>query len=109
MKAHSRMFAGLLAVSVSIGLFDIVAASAQSYPTRPITMVLPFAAGGPTDALARILAQRMGVALGQPVIVENVTGAAGTLGVARVARAPADGYTISVGPFNSHVLTGAIY
>ena len=72
-------------------------------------MVLPFAAGGPTDTLARIIAARMQVSLGQPVIVENVSGAAGTIGVGRVARAAPDGYTISVGPMNSHVLTGAIY
>ena len=72
-------------------------------------MVLPFAAGGPTDTLARVIAARMQTSLGQPVIIENVTGAAGTLGVGRVARAAPDGYTISVGPMNSHVLTGAIY
>ena len=72
-------------------------------------MVLPFAAGGPTDTLARIIAARMQISLGQPVIIENVSGAAGTIGVGRVARAAPDGYTISVGPMNSHVLTGAIY
>jgi tripartite-type tricarboxylate transporter receptor subunit TctC len=72
-------------------------------------MVLPFSAGGPTDTLARIIAARMQVSLGQPVIIENVSGAAGTIGVGRVARAAPDGYTISVGPMNSHVLTGAIY
>jgi tripartite-type tricarboxylate transporter receptor subunit TctC len=84
-------------------------ASCETYPSRPITIVLPFAAGGPTDTLSRIIAERMRVSLGQPVIIENVTGAAGTIGVARVARAAPDGYTISVGPMNSHVLTGAIY
>jgi tripartite-type tricarboxylate transporter receptor subunit TctC len=84
-------------------------ALAQDYPSRPITMVVPFAAGGPTDVLARIIAERMRTALGQPVIVENVTGAAGTIGIARVARSPGDGYTLSIGPWNSHVLTGAIY
>ena len=72
-------------------------------------MVLPFSAGGPTDALARILTARMQELLGQSIIIENVTGAAGTIGVGRVARAAADGYTLSVGPMNSHVLTGAIY
>jgi tripartite-type tricarboxylate transporter receptor subunit TctC len=72
-------------------------------------MVLPFSAGGPTDTLARIIAARMQVSLGQSIIIENVTGAAGTIGVGRVARAAPDGYTISVGPMNSHVLTGAIY
>src|SRR5512132_4311625 len=84
-------------------------ATCETYPSRPITMVLPFAAGGPTDTLARILAARMQVSLGQPVIIENVSGAAGTISLGRVARAAPDGYTISVGPMNSHVLTGAIY
>jgi len=72
-------------------------------------MVLPFAAGGPTDTLVRIIGARMQVSLGQPVIIENVSGAAGTISLGRVARAAPDGYTISVGPMNSHVLTGAIY
>ncbi|MGB7671649.1 MAG: tripartite tricarboxylate transporter substrate-binding protein [Pseudolabrys sp.] len=72
-------------------------------------MVLPFAAGGPTDTLSRIIAARMQVSLGQPIIIENVSGAAGTISLGRVARAAPDGYTISVGPMNSHVLTGAIY
>jgi tripartite-type tricarboxylate transporter receptor subunit TctC len=84
-------------------------AISEMYPSHPITMVLPFSAGGPTDTLARIIAARMQVSLGQPVIIENVSGAAGTIGVGRVARAAPDGYTISVGPMNSHVLTGAIY
>ena len=70
---------------------------AQAYPTRPITMVVPFAAGGPTDTIARVIADGMRVPLGQPVIIENVTGAAGSLGVGRVARAAPDGYTISIG------------
>jgi tripartite-type tricarboxylate transporter receptor subunit TctC len=81
----------------------------SAYPSHPITMVLPFSAGGPTDALARIISARMQDVLGQSIVIENVTGAAGTLGVGRVVRAAADGYTISVGPMNSHVLTGAIY
>jgi tripartite-type tricarboxylate transporter receptor subunit TctC len=84
-------------------------AASQTYPSRPITMVLPFSAGGPADTLARIIAAKMQILLGQPVIIENVTGAAGTIGVGHVARAAPDGYTISVGPMNSHVLTGAIY
>ena len=84
-------------------------ATCETYPSRPITMVLPFAAGGPTDTLMRIIGARMQVLLGQPLIVENVSGAAGTISLGRVARAASDGYTISVGPMNSHVLTGAIY
>jgi tripartite-type tricarboxylate transporter receptor subunit TctC len=90
-------------------LVPIQSATAQSYPSRPVTLVLPFAAGGPTDTLARILAERMRVTLGQPVIVENVTGAAGTISIGRVVRAAPDGYTLSMGPWNSHVLTGALY
>ena len=90
-------------------LITVRPASAENYPTHSITMVVPFSAGGPTDVLARIIAARMQVLLGQSIIIENVTGAAGTLGVGRVVRAAPDGYTISVGPMNSHVLTGAIY
>jgi tripartite-type tricarboxylate transporter receptor subunit TctC len=84
-------------------------ASAQPYPSRPITMVVPLAAGGPLDTLARILAEPMRVSLGQPVIVENVTGAAGTVGTGRVARATPDGYTFGMGFLGTHVLNGAIY
>src|SRR5580692_5450679 len=103
-----RLF--LLSIALlGCGLAAIGPAAAQNYPSHPITIVLPFSAGGPTDTLARIIGARMQVALGQPVIIENVTGAAGTIGVGRVVRAAPDGYTISVGPMNSHVLTGAIY
>jgi tripartite-type tricarboxylate transporter receptor subunit TctC len=84
-------------------------AGAQSYPTRPITMVVPFAAGGPTDTITRIVAERMRVSLGQTVIIENVTGADGSIGVGRVARAAADGYTLSIGQWSTHVLNGAAY
>ncbi|WP_213736498.1 tripartite tricarboxylate transporter substrate-binding protein [Bradyrhizobium sp. dw_411] len=84
-------------------------ARSDNYPSHSIVIVVPFSAGGPTDTLARIIAARMQVLLGQSVIIENVTGAAGTLGVGRVVRAAPDGYTLSVGPMNSHVLTGAIY
>src|SRR5690242_2269912 len=84
-------------------------ASAQTYPTRPVTMVVPFSAGGPTDTIARILGQAMGAALGQPVIIENVTGAAGSIGVGRVARAAPDGYTIGIGHWSTHVVNAAVY
>jgi tripartite-type tricarboxylate transporter receptor subunit TctC len=84
-------------------------ANAQSYPSRPITMVVPFAAGGPNDTAARILVDRMGASLGQAVVIENVTGANGTIGVGRVARAAPDGYTIGVGSYNSNVVNGAVY
>src|SRR5262249_21653815 len=99
----------LRAAILAAGLMPIQNATAQPYPSRPITMVLPFAAGGPTDTLARILAERMRATLGQPVIVENVAGAAGTISIGRVVRAAPDGYTLSLGPWNSHVLTGAFY
>jgi len=82
--------------------------AAQNYPSRTITVVLPFAAGGPTDTIARIITERMHSSLGQPVIVENVPGAAGTTSIARVVRAAPDGYTLSLGPSNSHVYAGAI-
>jgi tripartite-type tricarboxylate transporter receptor subunit TctC len=79
-------------------------AGAQTYPSRPITIVVPFPAGGPTDALARILADRMKGALGQSVVVENPTGAAGTIGTGRVARASPDGYTVILGHWQTHVV-----
>ena len=85
------------------------AAAAQDYPTRPITMIVPFAAGGATDSLARFLAERIRMILGQPVIIENVAGASGSLGVTRAVRAPADGYTLSIGTSTTHVLTGGLY
>jgi tripartite-type tricarboxylate transporter receptor subunit TctC len=84
-------------------------AMAQAYPTRPITMIVPFAAGGPTDIVGRVLAERMRAALGQSVIAENSTGAGGTIGVGRVARATPDGYTVGLGIWSTHVVNGAIY
>jgi tripartite-type tricarboxylate transporter receptor subunit TctC len=87
----------------------IAVAAAQPYPARPVTMIVPFGAGGPTDALARIVAQRISVTLGQQVVIENVTGAAGTLGIGRVARAAPDGYTLVIGNWASHVVNSAIY
>jgi tripartite-type tricarboxylate transporter receptor subunit TctC len=82
---------------------------AQAYPTRPITIVVPFPAGGPTDTLARILAEQMRTLLGQSVIVENVTGASGSIGVGRVAKAAPDGYTLSIGHLITHVFNGAVF
>jgi tripartite-type tricarboxylate transporter receptor subunit TctC len=83
--------------------------TAQEFPSRPITIVVPFAAGGPTDTLTRIIAERMRASLGQTVLVENVTGASGSIAVGRVARSAADGYTLSIGHWGTHVLNGAIY
>jgi tripartite-type tricarboxylate transporter receptor subunit TctC len=85
------------------------AAQAQPFPSRPITMVVPFAAGGPTDAIARAISERMRVSLGQSIIIENVTGAGGSIGVARAVRAAPDGYTLSLGHTGTHVVNGAIY
>src|SRR5215472_9403165 len=85
------------------------AARAQSFPSRTITIIVPFAAGGPTDTLARILGDHMRATLGQPVIVENVTGAGSTIGVARAARAEPDGHTICIGTWTSHVGSAATY
>src|SRR5262249_37177240 len=82
---------------------------AQAYPSRPITIVVPTTAGGPPDTIARLLGERMRITLGQPIVVENVTGAGGTIGVGRVVRAEPDGYTLSIGHLNSHVFSGATY
>ncbi len=84
-------------------------ASAENYPSHPITIVVPFAAGGPSDAMSRILAERMKVSLGQPVLIENVTGAGGSIGVGRVVHAAPDGYTVGFGHLGTHVANGAIY
>jgi tripartite-type tricarboxylate transporter receptor subunit TctC len=97
------LLAGLLAVA------GIAGASAQDYPNRPITVIVPFPPGGPTDAIIRNLGERMRVSLGQPLVVEYVTGAGGTVGTARVARAAPDGYTIICGHFGTHATNGAVY
>jgi tripartite-type tricarboxylate transporter receptor subunit TctC len=97
-----------LAVACAV-LATMGAALAQSYPSRPVTLVVPFGAGGPTDALARILAQRISSTLGQQVVIENVTGGSGTIGIGRVARAAPDGHTLVIGNWASHVVNSAIY
>ena len=84
-------------------------AFAQAYPNKPITIVVPFSAGGPTDLMARIVGERMGRELGQQMIIDNVTGAAGTIGVGKVARSTPDGYTIGIGHLGTNVVNGAIY
>jgi tripartite-type tricarboxylate transporter receptor subunit TctC len=84
-------------------------ALAETYPARSLTMVVPFAAGGPTDVLGRILGQRMSQSLGQQIIVENVTGAGGTLGAARVAKAAPDGYTMVMGNLGTHAASVGLY
>jgi len=107
MKLARRKFLRLAAGATAAA--NLPPAFALDYPARPITIVVPFAAGGATDVLARVLADAMGKSLGQTMIVENVTGAAGSIGVSRVARAPADGYTLSIGTLTSHVLVGGLY
>ena len=82
---------------------------AQTYPNRPVTIVVPFAAGGPTDTIARIFGERLRTSLGQTVVIENTTGAASIIGVTRVFRAAPDGYTIGIGHWSTHVVNGAIY
>src|SRR5215831_9318658 len=96
-----------LIVALAVLASAIGAASAETYPSRPITIVVPYPAGGPTDTLARILADHMKGMLGETIIVENVSGAGGSVGVARVARAVPDGYTLSIGHWNTHVVLGA--
>src|SRR5215470_190120 len=112
-SAQARDKKGLGATLVAFAILGAIAkphvAYAQTYPTRPITMNVPFAAGGPTDTIARVIAQRMSVTLGQGIIIENVTGADGTIGVGRVARAAPDGYLLSIGQWSTHVLNGAAY
>ena len=83
-------------------------AQAQTYPSRPITIIVPFPAGGSTGAMARILLEPLQAALGQPIIIENIGGAGGSIGVGRVARAAPDGYTISFSHMQTHVLNGAV-
>ncbi len=102
--------AALRLACLAMGLFVLTStAIAETYPTRPVTIVVPFPPGGPTDVIARILSDHMRETLGQPVIIENVSGAGGSIGVGRVARAPPDGYTLSIGHWHTHVLNAVNY
>jgi tripartite-type tricarboxylate transporter receptor subunit TctC len=103
-----RLIIGLAAISTTV-VAAIPIASAQMYPSRPINIVVPFPAGGATDIATRILAERMRASLGQPVVVENISGVGGTTAVARVARAAPDGYVLSLGDWTSHVSSSAIF
>ena len=87
----------------------VTSAAAQTFPNKSITIIVPFSAGGPSDALARIMGERMKATLGQSFVVENVTGAAGSIGVGRAVRSAPDGYTVSFGHLGTHVANGAIY
>ena len=99
---HLALGAAALPTAPRLGLAD-------TYPSRPIMVVVPFAAGGPTDFLVRTLGEPMRASLGQPLINENVGGAAGTIGVTRAVRAAPDGYTLSIGHWSTHVINGALY
>src|SRR3954468_15093183 len=87
----------------------IGSAAAQVYPSHPVTLVIPAPAGGPGDALARLLGEAMRTSLGQPIIIENIGGANGTIGTARVARAVPDGYTLILGSWNRQMAASAFY
>jgi tripartite-type tricarboxylate transporter receptor subunit TctC len=102
-----RLVVATIVVAAIAGL--AARASAQPFPSRPVTMIVPFSAGGPTDAIARVVGERMGQALGQSVVVENVTGAGGTIAAGRVARAAPDGYTIDLATWSTHVVTPVLY
>src|SRR5207302_7686259 len=102
-KVLSIALASLLRAAALALLVATLEASAQDYPSRPITVVVPFPAGGPSDVVARIVTDEMGQILGQSMVVENVGGAGGTIGSARVAAAKADGYTLLAGSMGSHV------
>jgi tripartite-type tricarboxylate transporter receptor subunit TctC len=108
MKLPRRKFLHLAAGAAALPTLPR-GATAQAYPSRPITMVVPYGAGGPSDTIGRILAEGLRGALGQPVVVENAPGASGTIGVGRVARAAPDGYTFALGGWATHVLNGPMF
>jgi len=108
MKLPRRRLLHLAAGAAALPAVSRIAAG-QTYPAHPITMIVPFAAGAGADLVGRVLAERMRVSLGQPVIVENVTGAGGSIGAGRTARARPDGYTLDLGHMATHVLNGALY
>ena len=103
MRIHTVWF-GIVVLAASF-----TGAAAQTFPSRPITMIVPYAAGGPTDTIARIVGERMARSLGQPVVIENLPGAAGTIAAAHVARAMPDGYTLSIATWSSYVVSPVIY
>ena len=95
--------------AVAVVALATVSAHAQSFPSRPITIIAPFPAGGPADAIARIIVEPMREALGQPIVIENVPGAGGNLGIGRLARAEPDGYTVGIGQWSTHVVNPVTY
>lgn len=108
MRLSRRRLLHLAAAATALPALPGIA-RAQAFPARPVTLVSPFPAGGPVDTICRILAEHMHASLGQPILVENTAGAAGSLGVGRVARAAPDGYTLIVGQWSTHVANAAIY
>ena len=98
-----------VAVALAIVIAGLAGARAETYPSKPITLIVPFPAGGPTDTVARIMGEHMSKTLGQPILIETVTGAGATIGVGRVVSAASDGYTLSIGNWSSHVGSPAIY
>src|SRR3982751_4064473 len=107
MQLPRRQFLSLAASAAAVPMISSIA-RAQSYPSRPITLIVPFPPGGSTDVVGRIVAERMRPLLGQPLIIENVGGAGGSIALGRVARAAPDGYTIDIGQWDTHV-GGIIY
>src|SRR3954453_10085839 len=99
----------IMAAAIAVLVAIVGAAEAQPYPSRPITMIAPFPAGGPSDALARVLADPLRAALAQPIVIENVAGAGGNIGIGRLARAAPDGYTIGIGQWSTHVVNAVTY
>jgi tripartite-type tricarboxylate transporter receptor subunit TctC len=97
------------AALASASLAALSASLAQPYPTRAVTLIVPYGAGGPLDTLTRIVSERMRASLGQPIVIDNITGASGVIGVGRAARSEPDGYTVSVGNWPTHVVNGAIF
>jgi tripartite-type tricarboxylate transporter receptor subunit TctC len=108
-EVERDMRRALILVLTCIAVSGVDGALAQPYPTRPVTLIVPYGAGGPLDTLTRIVSERMRVPLGQSLVIENVSGASGTVGVGRAARAAPDGYTVSVGNWPTHVVNGAMF
>src|SRR5438477_4754388 len=108
MQVHRRKLLHIAAGGASLAAMSRLAAE-QAYPTRPLTMVVGAAAGGPTDTIGRIITERMRKVLGQTIVIENNGAAAGSIAHVRVARATPDGYTLSIGNVGTHAFNGAIY
>jgi tripartite-type tricarboxylate transporter receptor subunit TctC len=106
---EENMIKTRLILAAALALAAMATASAQTYPNRPITMIVPFAAGGPTDVVGRLVGQRMGEILRTQIIIENVGGAGGMTGSQRVAQAAPDGYTIVLGTVGTHAMNQTLY